>query len=363
MSTRSRIGMIVAGEKVVSIYCHNDGYLSGVGLTLFNHYQNPLKSKEMLLLGDLSSIAPTIGTKHNFYEYTDKNQCNFYGRDRGEKDVDAVLHKSTEDFATYANDIEFSYIWVSGAWHVSSKGEPFRLLNNKLYNDILVNREEYKGKDINNIMAPITSLHKTCLVYPFREAGAPEPPRIPIPYDRTEVKSNVAAVTKKKIEVKAKDSLRMLGDLASTTPFQAFKEAGEKIFKENQKTKVDFSETVKYNNEKAATKPTKTFNLTETTMTTSTKTKNTRATAQISRTKLESFMRSQAGRFIGVESVLKNGENATFNGRVALKDNAVTGDLARPYICMYDNNRKGFRNVDLNTISKVTTNGIDYSII
>lgn len=62
MSTRSRIAMIYEDDTVKSIYCHFDGYPSGVGKTLTNHYINPEKVKALMELGDISSLG--ITTEH-----------------------------------------------------------------------------------------------------------------------------------------------------------------------------------------------------------------------------------------------------------------------------------------------------------
>lgn len=40
----------------ISIYCHWDGYPSGVGEALFNHYNNYVASRNLVCLGDLSSL-------------------------------------------------------------------------------------------------------------------------------------------------------------------------------------------------------------------------------------------------------------------------------------------------------------------
>jgi len=71
MATRSRIAIEREDGSVKSIYCHFDGYLSGVGKTLFNHYDKE-KLEKLIELGDISSLEnSTEGTIA-------------YHRDRGE---------------------------------------------------------------------------------------------------------------------------------------------------------------------------------------------------------------------------------------------------------------------------------------
>ncbi len=92
MSTRSTISIMDKNGQVKSIYCHSDGYLSYNGIILFNYYQNAQKVKELIDLGDLSSLEKEIHPNPNQIHDFDKRQdgvCCFYGRDRGEKGTQA----------------------------------------------------------------------------------------------------------------------------------------------------------------------------------------------------------------------------------------------------------------------------------
>ena len=57
MSTRSRIGLKRADDSIESIYCHFDGYPEGVGKILKEHYDTLNKVKELLKLGDISTLG------------------------------------------------------------------------------------------------------------------------------------------------------------------------------------------------------------------------------------------------------------------------------------------------------------------
>ena len=57
MSTRSLIGIQNANNTVEYIYCHHDGYLEWVGNKLITHYKNEETIRELLALGDLSSLG------------------------------------------------------------------------------------------------------------------------------------------------------------------------------------------------------------------------------------------------------------------------------------------------------------------
>lgn len=125
MSTRSRIGILNPDATITSVYCHNDGYVEGVGTALTTHYTNEAKIRELIALGDLSSVGPLVappkGMKHRFGDAA----CGVtvaYGRDRGEMGCLARTHK---DFGRFIEDPEeYTYLWNGHewlAWHGSTQ--------------------------------------------------------------------------------------------------------------------------------------------------------------------------------------------------------------------------------------------------
>ena len=60
MSTRSAIGMLRDDGSVYGIYCHFDGYLSGVGKNLFDNYNSTTKVMQLLLAGNVSVLKENI---------------------------------------------------------------------------------------------------------------------------------------------------------------------------------------------------------------------------------------------------------------------------------------------------------------
>jgi len=85
MAIRSRIAIENQDGTVQSIYCHWDGYVNGVGKTLFEHYDRE-KLKSLIELGDISSLGillePT-DPNHTF-ENPQQGVTIAYCRDRGE---------------------------------------------------------------------------------------------------------------------------------------------------------------------------------------------------------------------------------------------------------------------------------------
>ena len=122
MATRSTIALEYADGTVDQIYCHWDGYLEHNGQILARHYMNPFKVKQLMEQGDMSSLAPNIGTQHAF-EKAPEGECTFYKRDRNESGVSAKRFKSFEDYKANHQYEEYDYILrqVDGkaVWFVS----------------------------------------------------------------------------------------------------------------------------------------------------------------------------------------------------------------------------------------------------
>lgn len=123
MSTRSHIGMVLKDGQVREIYCHFDGYPSHNGEILLKHYMDVDKITKLLDIGDISCLREEIGEKHDF-DNAPKNQVNAYGRDRGgrdrgEKNVDARVHDSIDDFLN-KSDEDYTYLFKDGAWQYRS---------------------------------------------------------------------------------------------------------------------------------------------------------------------------------------------------------------------------------------------------
>ena len=128
MGTRSRIG-VMHGDKVKSVYCHWDGYLANNGRILQEHYDSS-KANNLVALGDLSSLRAEIGEKHAFsrletpmddeaYEKLYGNMTTFYGRDRGEENVEWKVALTFEEFLEQVNACggEYYYIMKDGVWY------------------------------------------------------------------------------------------------------------------------------------------------------------------------------------------------------------------------------------------------------
>ena len=130
MGTRSTIALEFADGTVQQVYCHWDGYLEHNGKILFESYTDPFKLRDLIDLGDLSSLRPEIGEKHAFsqfelraeevagYKILTENWTTFYGRDRGE-DCPARKYKNTDEYFDCSQQEEYDYILrTDGVWYV-----------------------------------------------------------------------------------------------------------------------------------------------------------------------------------------------------------------------------------------------------
>lgn len=129
MGTRSTIALEFADGTIGQIYCHWDGYLDHNGRILVEHYSDPFKLRDLIDLGDLSSLAANIGTKHDF-DARVEGECTFYGRDRGEDGIAAKWFDSYQDYLDNFDDEEYNYILRSdGKWYVAEDYKQFRELD------------------------------------------------------------------------------------------------------------------------------------------------------------------------------------------------------------------------------------------
>jgi hypothetical protein len=125
MATRSRIGLMLEDGTIKHSYCHWDGYPTGVGKTLLEHYSNIEKVKELLSFGDMSYLAPKVNPDgiHNF-ENPEKDVTVFYNRERGETEVDSVTTTIDEYLsAKYSSGIDYLYMFKDGNWFLRNTYE------------------------------------------------------------------------------------------------------------------------------------------------------------------------------------------------------------------------------------------------
>lgn len=141
MATRSTIAILNLDGSVNSIYCHNDGYLSNNGKILHLYYKDINKVKELISLGDMSSlkfeIHPPIGAIHNSNN-RQENICVFYKRDAGETDVDFKSYNTLDEYISNGDFQEYDYIFnqKNNNWYlINLNTNKLKKLSTLLLND------------------------------------------------------------------------------------------------------------------------------------------------------------------------------------------------------------------------------------
>jgi len=109
MGTRSTIALEYADGTVGQVYCHWDGGFEHNGMILYKHYSDPFKLRQLMDLGDLSSLGERIGTQHAF-DQAPEGECTFYKRDRKENGVSQKMFKDYDDYLSNHQFEEYDYI-------------------------------------------------------------------------------------------------------------------------------------------------------------------------------------------------------------------------------------------------------------
>jgi hypothetical protein len=107
--------------KIVSVYCHWDGYVANNGKILLENYTDIDKIEALVALGSISSLGTAIGDKQDFDDRsTQKDEWTlFYSRDRGEQ----LSIQEYDDIPSWINDMEeYAYLWNGQEWLVNDHG-------------------------------------------------------------------------------------------------------------------------------------------------------------------------------------------------------------------------------------------------
>ena len=151
MATRARIG-IQQKNRIIASYQHWDGYPGGLGYNLEDHWTDPVKVTEAIMLGDASKWGIIIGEKIDFDDRENPMQDVqnvYYGRDRGEKDVGYKVYKDEADYLARGYNAGEEYIYLlkmdtgktdylgrqQGEWLYADYNKTFKPLEEDAIND------------------------------------------------------------------------------------------------------------------------------------------------------------------------------------------------------------------------------------
>ena len=110
MATRSNIAMKTKEGKIVSVYCHWDGYVANNGKILLENYTDIDKIEALVALGSISSLGEQIGDPQDFDDRSTQRDdwTLFYSRDRGEQ----LSIQEYADIPSWIDDMEeYAYLW------------------------------------------------------------------------------------------------------------------------------------------------------------------------------------------------------------------------------------------------------------
>lgn len=103
MATRSRIGIERKDGTVKSVYCHNDGYPSGVGEWVRMNLTEAEEIEEYLDKGDISTV------ELSYKEWRDE-------------DCPAKISHSVDEFLRINSGAEYMYLLTNGKWKTYRMG-------------------------------------------------------------------------------------------------------------------------------------------------------------------------------------------------------------------------------------------------
>ncbi len=112
MGTRSRIAIRNADNTSLSVYCHWDGYPSGVGAKLQKHYETEDKVRALLAGGDFSSLKPDLA------------DIEFYSKRRNEDPSPAQVSADLDALSALTQETggEWLYVFTPAGWQCAPGG-------------------------------------------------------------------------------------------------------------------------------------------------------------------------------------------------------------------------------------------------
>lgn len=121
MSTHAAIIEQLSDGSYRGIYCHADGYISGAGKILVNHYSDKDKVSHLTLLGDIGSLREEVfvpdGEFHTFQK-PHPLVTIAYHRDRLEdwSDTSYTEKKSLNDMINHFS-VYYNYVFINNEWY------------------------------------------------------------------------------------------------------------------------------------------------------------------------------------------------------------------------------------------------------
>ena len=115
MGTRSRIGIQLKDDSILSVYCHYDGYPSFNGKVLRDFYNTKEKASELINGGDMSCTWTNAGWNNE--TLPECGPLHYTSRGESLESNAPRYDESIFDFLEKENNEEYAYIWtVNNKW-------------------------------------------------------------------------------------------------------------------------------------------------------------------------------------------------------------------------------------------------------
>ena len=126
MSTRSRIGILLPDDSILSVYHHWDGYPEWLGVTLKEHFNTYEKASKLIDGGNMGSCYSDneYNAETGEYEKTEPIATYYGGNEEA-----PILSKNFTQFAFDSKSgEEYLYLYEDGKWNGFS-------IDHKYYDD------------------------------------------------------------------------------------------------------------------------------------------------------------------------------------------------------------------------------------
>lgn len=106
MATRSRIGIKLKNDSILSVYHHWDGYPEGLGKYLVENYNTRQLVAELIDGGDMSTCMVDADEEIEYYSK------------RGESEYEPALSDDLAYFISLTRECggEYAYVFANGMW-------------------------------------------------------------------------------------------------------------------------------------------------------------------------------------------------------------------------------------------------------
>ena len=122
MSTRSRIGILLPDDSILSVYHHWDGYPEWLGVTLKEHFNTYEKASELIDGGNMGCCySDSEYDSETGEQISVEPRATYYGGD----EEAPILSKNFDEFTRIDCWQEYSYVFVKDRWEAYSISQQF----------------------------------------------------------------------------------------------------------------------------------------------------------------------------------------------------------------------------------------------